>query len=102
MKDDESQSESKSFIDKLEEMDIEKLRLKVKYIPCLDDTLKNPVEIWYHPETNTMHYFKLYVGDIIMIAKTIDSVFKDIEVIEGDYDYVDSLRRGVLIYHQKI
>jgi hypothetical protein len=102
MKDDENQGEDKSFLDKLEEMDIEKLRFQMQYLPCIDDTLQSPLEIWYYPETNTMNYFKLYVGGITIIVKTIDSVFEEFEVIEGDFDYVNSLRRGVLIHCNKI
>lgn len=87
-----------SLKEKLEKLELEELRFKVKYLPCIEDTLKNPIEKWLQKEANTVLYFNKYENDITIIVKVIDDVLDDFEVIKDNYDYVNSLRRGILLY----
>jgi len=102
MKDDENLEGYDSFTQKFKDMDIETLRLSLKYLNYIPDILREPLEIWLDPETNTALYFQRVEGDVTIIVKTVDSVYQEFEAIQGNHDYVNSLRRGVLIYHQKI
>ena len=87
--------EGKEIMERNEGMDLEALRFKLRYLNCIDDTIQKPDEIWLHPDTNTVHYIKRYEGNITIIVKAVDHGFDDYEVIDGDHEYVDSLRRGI-------
>lgn len=85
--------------------ELEALRLKMRYLPCLDDTLKAPNEIWYHEDDSTFYYLKRWGNDVdhfVMVVKVIEQVFEDFDVIKDDLDRVNSLRYGVLIYRQPL
>ena len=90
------------LLDKHEKIDCETLRLKVAYVNCIEDTLETPNEVWLHPEIETILYFKRYLGNITIIVKVRDSILQDFDVIEGNLEWVNSLRRGVPISHQEM
>lgn len=82
------------------DLDLETLKIKLKYVNCIDDTIRRPHEIWLHLETDATYYFKKYVGNVTIIVRVKDHILQDFEVIEGDSPYIDKLRSGVLLYHQ--
>lgn len=46
------------------EDDLQALRFKVRYLNCIDDTLKAPNEVWFHQDDNTFYYLKRYGDDV--------------------------------------
>lgn len=101
MTDSELEKIRKTYWLDVHELEEEALRFKVKYINHVDDAIKTPFEVWFHPEINATFYFVRVEGDITVIVKVIDSVLIDYAVIQGDHEYINSMRRGILLYHQK-
>ena len=88
------------------EEDLQALRFKVRYLNCVDDTLKAPNEVWFHQDDNTFYYLKRYgddvEGEVVIAVKVKDQAFVDYDVIKDDSDRVNSLRYGVLVYRQPL
>lgn len=73
---------------------------KLVYMKCIDDTIINAQEIWYHPDDGITYYFRKYENDKTCVVKVKDGVFLDFDMYKNEYDKIDALRWGYLRYSE--
>jgi len=76
------------------------IRTRFKYLPCIDDTVKSPHEVWLNQETRRLHYLKRYDKNVIvMVEINPNNTLEYFNILVQNRD-VDSQRKGILIYNQ--
>lgn len=89
-------------LENIHTIDSEELRKKLAYMLHIDDALINPHEKWYHPDDETSYYILKLTGDVVIVVAAKDGVYLGFDVIEKDFDKVDALRHGILMYARKL
>lgn len=84
---------------KLADYSLSDLRNRVQYIPCLEDVLQNPHEVWLQPDNyNRIYYVKRYNKNVVVLAEIeADNVLRYFNVMTTDH-VSDKIRSGIPLF----